>query len=284
MRNARLAARGGPVCRAPSRRSRHTGDRSQSAPITSTFPHRTPRARNFTRRFRLSPVGDVCASPERRKIHAPNPDDPKFAPMDAPGDPPEGRPEPPQATAAPRQPPPAGAPGNAVFRALLTAGVDAEAAYTAAREIESMVQEQAANQRGAQMETLAARMDAGNAQLLIQVQTALAATARELMTGFKEDMAAVRAEVKADMAAVRAEVKADMAAVRAGVKADLAAARAEAKADIAELKADIAEVKTGLATVATDVAMLKREVRLIWGALSLLVVTLTAVLVRLFAG
>ena len=43
-------------------------------------------------------------------------------------------------------------------------------------------------------------------------------------------------------------------------------------------------VKKDLGTLQTDVAVLKKEVRLIWAALFLAVPTLTAVVIRLFAG
>ena len=59
-----------------------------------------------------------------------------------------------------------------------------------------------------------------------------------------------------------------------------------------EVRSDLQKVETRLSGVGesrltevrSDVAVLKREVRLIWGVMSLLVVTLTAVLIRLFAS
>ena len=55
------------------------------------------------------------------------------------------------------------------------------------------------------------------------------------------------------------------------------------QAGLREVKADLREVKADLAGVRTDVAVLTKQVRLIWAFLSLQVVTLTGVLIRLFA-
>lgn len=141
--------------------------------------------------------------------------------------------------------------GAALFAALRKAGVDDETAYTAAREMEFLADRSVATRIDAQMDVFGARMEAAHAQLLAQFQASLQVTARELKT-----------ELRAELAEVRAEVK----------------------AELAEVRADLTEVKANLATVTADVAALKREVRLIWGCLSLLVVTLTAVLIRLFAA
>lgn len=152
----------------------------------------------------------------------------------------------------PKAPP--GASGAALFGALRKAGVDEATAYTAAREMEFTADRSVATRIDAQMDVFGARMEAAHAQLAVQFQAALQEAVRDLKT-----------ELKAEF------------------KADLAEVRAEFKADLAEVKAELAEVKTNLAAVTADVAALKREVRLIWGCLSLLVVTLTAVLIRLFA-
>ena len=133
---------------------------------------------------------------------------------------------------------------TALFGALRKAGVDEEAAYTAAREMEFVADRSVAARIETHMDVFGARMETANAQLLVQFQAALQGAVRDL-----------RAEFKADLAEVRAEVK-----------------------------ADLTEVKANLATVTADLAALKREVRLIWGCLSLLVATLTAVLIRLFAA
>ncbi|MCY4628443.1 MAG: hypothetical protein OXE58_12885 [Acidobacteria bacterium] len=140
---------------------------------------------------------------------------------------------------------------TALFGALRKAGVDEEAAYTAAREMEFVADRSVAARIETHMDVFGARMETANAQLLVQFQAALQGAVRDL-----------RAEFKADLAEVRAEVK----------------------ADLTEVKADLTEVKANLATVTADLAALKREVRLIWGCLSLLVATLTAVLIRLFAA
>ena len=136
---------------------------------------------------------------------------------------------------------------TALFGALRKAGVDEEAAYTAAREMEFVADRSVAARIETHMDVFGARMETANAQLLVQFQAALQGAVRDL-----------RAEFKADLA--------------------------EVKADLTEVKADLTEVKANLATVTADLAALKREVRLIWGCLSLLVATLTAVLIRLFAA
>ena len=138
------------------------------------------------------------------------------------------------------------------------AGVDEETAYTAAREMEFVADRSVAARIETHMDVFGARMETANAQLLVQFQAALQGAVRDL-----------RAEFKADLGELRAEVKADLA---------------EVKADLAEVKGDLTEVKANLGTVTADVGALKREVRLIWGCLSLLVATLTAVLIRLFAA
>ena len=58
----------------------------------------------------------------------------------------------------------------------------------------------------------------------------------------------------------------------------------EVRNDLREVKSGLAEVRSDVALLKSDVAVLKKEVRLIWGALSLLVVTLTAILIRIFAN
>ena len=134
--------------------------------------------------------------------------------------------------------------GAALFGALRKAGVDEATAYTAAREMEFVADRSVANRIDAQMDVFGSRMETAHAQLVLQFQAALQEAVRDIKTEFKADLAEVRTE----------------------------------------LKADLAEIKTNIATVTADVAALKREVRLIWGSLSLLVVTLTAVLIRLFGN
>ena len=173
-----------------------------------------------------------------------NPDNPNPPPVIVPGGGSGSQTEQSPDPAGPRTPPPHGPPGNAMFRALLAAGVDADTAYTAEREMESIAAQNAAAQVGPAMDVFAARMDTAHARLLVQFQAALTAAVQEVKTEFRAELAEVKTE----------------------------------------FRAELAEVKTGLATVTNDVATLKREIRLVWGCLSLLVVTLTAVLVRLFAG
>ena len=110
-------------------------------------------------------------------------------------------------------PPGSGPAGGALFRALLAAGVDPAAAYTAVREMESMAGQSVVAELGAQIQSFAG----------------------------------------------------------------------EVRSDLQEVKSRLSGVESGLTEVRSDVAVLKKEVRLIWGALSLLVVTLTAILIRLFA-
>jgi len=111
-------------------------------------------------------------------------------------------------------PPGSGPVGGALFRALLAAGVDPAAAYTAVREMESMAGQSVVAELGAQIQSFAG----------------------------------------------------------------------EVRSDLQEVKSRLSGVESGLTEVRSDVAVLKKEVRLIWGALSLLVVTLTAILIRLFAN
>ncbi len=125
-------------------------------------------------------------------------------------------------------PPGAGPAGGSLFHALLAAGVEPAAAYTAVREMESMAGQSVVAQLSAQIQSFAG-------------------------------------EVRNDLQ----EVKSRLSGVESGL--------AEVRSDVAALKNDVAVLKS-------DVAVLKKEVRLIWGALSLLVVTLTAILIRIFAN
>ena len=156
---------------------------------------------------------------------------------------------------APDTPEPSNAPerssGAALFGALRKAGMDEETAYTAAREMELVADRSVQARIDAQMDSFGARMEAAHAQLALQFQVALQGAVR--------DLKAELAEVRTELAEVRTEFKTELAEVRT-------------------------EVKASLATVTADVAALKREVRLIWGCLSLLVVTLTAILIRFFAA
>ena len=132
--------------------------------------------------------------------------------------------------------------GGALFRALLAAGVDPAAAYTAVREMESMAGQSVVTQLGAQIQ-------AGQS-----VVTQLGA---QIQAG-QSDLAQLGAQIQSFASEVRN--------------------------DLQEIKSRLSGVESGLAEVRSDMAVLKKEVRLIWGALSLLVVTLTAILIRLFAN
>ena len=68
--------------------------------------------------------------------------------------------------------------------------------------------------------------------------------------------------------------------VETNLKSDLATV----KTDLAAVKTDLSAAKTDLGDVKTDVAVLRKEVCLIWAALFLAVPTLTALVIRLFAG
>ena len=132
-------------------------------------------------------------------------------------------------------PPGAGPAGGSLFHALLAAGVEPAAAYTAVREMESMAGQSVVAQLSAQIQSFAG-------------------------------------EVRNDLQ----EVKSRLSGVESGL--------AEVRSDVAALKNDVAVVKSDVAVLKSDVAVLKKEVRLIWGALSLLVVTLTAILIHIFAN
>jgi len=118
-------------------------------------------------------------------------------------------------------PPGSGPAGGALFGALLAAGVDPAAAYTAVREMESMAGQSVVAELGAQIQSFAG-------------------------------------EVSSDLQ--------------------------EVKSRLSGVESCLPEVRSDVAVLKNDVAVLKKEVRLIWGALSLLVVTLTAILIRLFAN
>ena len=141
--------------------------------------------------------------------------------------------------------PPGSPAGGALFRALLAAGVDPAAAYTAVREMESMAGQSVVTQLGAQIQAGQSVVTQFGAQIqglatnLDRVESSLAATLDRL----------------------------------------------ENRLDNVENRLEHLEtLKTDVATLTTDVAVLKREVRLIWAALFLAVPTLTAVLVRFFGS
>ena len=175
--------------------------------------------------------------------------DPASQPVAASADNPGRRPTPGAATGAPidtSRPPGSERPDSALFRVFLATGADAVTAYTATREMEITAGQNAANSIVA--------------QLGVQIQ-AVVTRIGEVETNLKSDLATVKTDL-------------------AGVKTDVAVL----KTDMAGVKTDVGVLKTDMADVKTDTAVLKKEVRLIWAALFLAVPTLTAVVIRLFAG
>ena len=93
-------------------------------------------------------------------------------------------------------PPGSGPVGGALFRALLAAGVEPAAAYTAVREMESMAGQSVVTQLGAQIQGLAATLDRMETRLE-NVETRL-----ESLETLKTDVAVLKREVRLIWAAL----------------------------------------------------------------------------------
>jgi len=93
-------------------------------------------------------------------------------------------------------PPGSGPTGGALFHALLAAGVDPAAAYTAVREMESMAGQSVVTQLGAQIQGLATTLDR-MATRLENVETRL-----ENLETLKADVAVLKREVRLIWAAL----------------------------------------------------------------------------------
>ena len=200
------------------------------------------------------------------------PDNPDSRPAGAPGGDPrqesaparaaEERPAPPT-TAPPTTTPPA----NALFRTLLKGAGDAETAYTAAQEIQSMAGQNVTTE-------LVARMD------VLQGRTNKAIT--ELGARFEAALKSAVTEVRTDLKAAVTELRTDLNSAVTELRTDLNSAVREVRSD---LKTAVREVRTDLkAEIAVRADSLEKQIRLTWAFLTLQAVTLTAVLVRLFAA
>ena len=100
-------------------------------------------------------------------------------------------------------PPGSGSAGGALFRALLAAGVEPAAAYTAVREMESMAGQSIVTQLGAQIQGLATTLDR-MAIRLENVETRLenVETRLENLETLKTDVAVLKREVRLIWAAL----------------------------------------------------------------------------------
>ena len=125
----------------------------------------------------------------------------------------------------------------------MATGVDAVAAYTVDREVESVAGQNVTAELGDRIEALGGRID----------------TLAPRMEGFDARIDAVAARMETANAQLFVQFQTALTAA------------------VAEIGADISGIRT-------EVAVLKREVRLIWAFLFLLVPTITAFLVRLFAA
>ena len=97
------------------------------------------------------------------------------------------------------------APGGALLRALLATGMDAAAAYTAVREMESTAGHNVVVQLGAQIQAFASEVRSD----LKEVKSRLTAVESRL-TGMESRLTAVEsgvAEVKTDVAVLKREVR-----------------------------------------------------------------------------
>ena len=142
-------------------------------------------------------------------------------------------------------PPTTTPPTNALFRTLLKGAGDAETAYTATQEIQSMAGQNVTTELVARMDLLQGRTD--------KATTALTARMDKLAN---EVGARFEAALKAAVTEFRTDLKSAVREVRTDLKAEIA------------VRAD----------------SLEKQIRLTWAFLTLQAVTLTAVLVRLFAG
>ena len=161
-------------------------------------------------------------------------------------------------------------PANALFRILLKGAGDAETAYTATREIQSMAGQNVTTELVARMDTLQARTDQATTEL----------TARMDMHQARTDQATTELTARMDMHQART----DQATTELGARFE-AALKAAVTELRTELKSAVREVRTDLrAEIAVRADSLEKQIRLTWAFLTLQAVTLTAVLVRLFAG
>ena len=192
------------------------------------------------------------------------PDNPDSRPAGAPGG--GARPESAPARAAEEQPAPPTTtpPANALFRILLKGAGDAETAYTATREIQSMAGQNVTTELVARMDVLQGQTDRATTETggadghVLEGRTDKATT--ELGARFEAALKAAVTELRTDLNSAVREVRTDLNSALREVRTDL-------KAEIA-VRAD----------------SLEKQIRLTWAFLTLQAVTLTAVLVRLFAG
>ena len=104
-------------------------------------------------------------------------------------------------------PPGSGPAGGALFRAMLTAGVEPAAAYTAVREMESMAGQSVVTQLGAQIQALATTLERLENRLedrLANVEDRLANVENRLanLETLKTDVAVLKREVRLIWAAL----------------------------------------------------------------------------------
>ena len=172
------------------------------------------------------------------------PDNPDSRPAGAPGG--EARQESAPARASEERPAPPTTtpPTSALFRTLLKGAGDAEAAYTATQEIQSMAGQNVTTELVARMDVLEGRTDKATTELGARFEAALKAAVTELRTDLNSAVREVRTDLNSAVREVRTDLKAEIA-----VRAD----------------------------------SLEKQIRLTWAFLTLQAVTLTAVLVRLFA-
>ena len=141
-------------------------------------------------------------------------------------------------------PPTTTPPANALFHILLKGAGDAETAYTATREIQSMAGQNVTTELVARMDTLRARTDKATTELTARMDKATTELGARFEVALKAAVTELRTELKSAVREVRTDLRAEIA-----VRAD----------------------------------SLEKQIRLTWAFLTLQAVTLTAVLVRLFA-
>ena len=157
----------------------------------------------------------------------------------------EERPAPPTTAPPTAAPPTTTPPANALFRILLKGAGDAETAYTAAQEIQSMAGQNVTTELVARMDVLQGRTDKVTTDLTARMDKLVGELGARFEAALKSAVTELRTDLKAEIREFRTDLKAEIA-----VRAD----------------------------------SLEKQIRLIWAFLALQAVILTAVLVRLFAG
>ena len=180
--------------------TRNAGQFSRWGPPTGIARERETRTDNagHSRSLRPSPyrATSSCRPNGLPPMPPVRPDNPDSRPAGASGG--DARQESAPARAAEERPAPPTTtpPANALFRTLLKGAGDAETAYTAAREIQSMAGQNVTTELVARMDVLQGRTDKAITELGARFEAALKAAVTELGTELKAEIREVRTDLR----------------------------------------------------------------------------------------